>query len=189
MAPSLSLYIAATLDGFIARTDGSIDWLADIDENNTDYGYTPFYSSVDGVIMGSTTFELIQSFGPWPYSDKPTFVFTRRSLQTEIKNVFFVSGDPRQLLLSSEFEKFRKIWLVGGSALIASCLKKDMIDDFVLTILPLILGHGLRLFSSPISEQWLTMVACQQYEGGVLQIHYRKKSENAGASDQTEAPK
>jgi dihydrofolate reductase len=127
MAPSLSLYIATTLDGFIARADGAIDWLTRIDENNNDYGYATFYDSVDSVIMGSTTFDLIQSFGSWPYSDKPSFVFTRRSLKTEIKNITFVSGDPKQLLLSLEFEKFKKVWLVGGSMLIASCLKKTLL--------------------------------------------------------------
>lgn len=174
MAPSVSLYIATTLDGYIARADGAIDWLTRIDENNTDYGYAPFYDSVDGVIMGSTTYELISSFGPWPYEDKPAFVFTRRSLQSELENVHFVTGDPKQVLVAPEFSHFKRLWLIGGSALIGSCEKKSLIDEYILTVLPVVLGHGLRLFASPISEQWLTLVACQQFNGGVLQLHYKR---------------
>lgn len=175
MAPSLILYIATTIDGCIARADGAIDWLTSIDEHNTDYGYADFYNSVDAVIMGSTTYEFVSSLGPWPYEDKPTFVFTRRTLQTECKNVYFVSGDPKQLVESNEFTKFNRVWLVGGSALIASFQKKNLIDEYILTILPVVLGHGLKLFASPISEQWLTMVGCQSFDGGVLQVQYQRR--------------
>ena len=174
MAPSVSLYISSTLDGYIARADGSIDWLTSIDDNDTDYGYANYYKTIDGLLMGSTTFEMICSLGPWPYADKPTFVFTRRNLQAEMQNVYFIVGDPQQVLSSADFSQFRRLWLVGGSTLIASCLKKGLIDEYVLTILPVILGHGLRLFSSPVPEQWLTMDSCQHYERGVLQIHYVK---------------
>lgn len=168
----LSLYIAMTLDGYIARADGAIDWLTNIDNNNTDYGYDKFYQTIDAIIMGSTTYELITSFGVWPYN-KPVFVFTRRELSTEKQEISFVSGDPKQVLTSPQFASFKRVWLVGGSALIASCQKKNIIDEYILTTLPVILGHGLRLFSSPISEQWLTMVSCKQYKGGVIQAHYR----------------
>jgi dihydrofolate reductase len=173
--PQLSLYIAATLDGFIARADGAIDWLARIDENNTDYGYAAFYDSVDALIMGSTTYDFVASLGPWPYDDKPVFVFTRRTLTPASSNVFFVSGDPLQVIHSVAFTQFKKVWLVGGSALIASCQKKNCIDEYILTILPVLLGHGLRLFASPIAEQWLSAISCQQFEGGVLQVQYRRK--------------
>lgn len=175
MEPVLSLYISTTLDGYIARADGAIDWLTHIDENNTDYGYAAFYDTVDAVIMGSTTYELISSFGPWPYEDKPTFVFTRRTLQAKSGNITFVSGDPAQVLALPAMAHFKKVWLVGGSSLIASCQKKNLIDEYILTILPVLLGHGLKLFSSPISEQWLLMVSCQQYKGGVLQLQYKRK--------------
>ncbi|MBN1309011.1 MAG: dihydrofolate reductase [Chitinispirillaceae bacterium] len=174
MAPSISLYISSTLDGFIARADGAIDWLTRIDENDTDYGYAAYYDSIDGLIMGSTTFELIRSLGPWPYPSKPTFVFTRRSLRVEGGNIHFVTGDPQQVVGSQQFLRFKRLWLVGGSALIASCLKRKLIDEYILTVLPVLLGHGLRLFPSPIAEQWLSLASCRTYERGVLQLHYRK---------------
>ena len=175
MSPSISLYIAQTLDGYIARADGAIDWLAQIDEHDHDYGYAAFYDTVDAVIMGSTTFEMIHSLGPWPYSDKSTFVFTRRSLKTDADNVYFVSGDPQLVLYNTQFSRFGRLWLVGGSSLIASCIKKRLVDEFILTVLPVMLGHGLRLFPSPVAEEWFELVSCRQYDWGVLQLHYRKK--------------
>ncbi|MBN1577185.1 MAG: dihydrofolate reductase [Chitinispirillaceae bacterium] len=178
MAPSVSLYISNTLDGFIARADGAIDWLTRIDEIDTDYGYAAYYDSIDGLIMGSTTFELIRSLGPWPYPGKPSFVFTRRDLQAESGNIYFVTGDPQQIVGSKELSRLKRLWLVGGSALIASCLKKNLVDEYILTVLPVLLGHGLRLFPSPVAEQWLSLVSCRTYDRGVLQLHYRKiKSE------------
>jgi dihydrofolate reductase len=172
MIPVVSLYIAGTLDGYIARANGAIDWLANIDENDTDYGYADFYNSIDALLMGSATFEMIQSFGAWPYGDKPTFVFTRRSLSTDLGNVYFVSGDPYQVIVSPECSSFQRLWLVGGSALIGSCMKKGIVNEYILTILPVLLGHGLCLFPSPAPEQWLNLVSCMQYERGVIQLHY-----------------
>ncbi|MBN1758791.1 MAG: dihydrofolate reductase [Chitinispirillaceae bacterium] len=174
MAPSISLYISSTLDGFIARADGAIDWLTRIDDNDTDYGYAEFFDSVDGIIMGSTTFEMIQALGPWPYPEKPTFIFTNRSLKASAENIYSVSGDPVQVVGSKAFSQFRKLWLVGGSALIGSFLKRGLIDEYIITILPVVLGQGLRLFASPVQEQWLSMVSCTPYDRGVLQLRYMR---------------
>jgi dihydrofolate reductase len=174
MAPSVCLYISSTLDGYIARADGAIDWLTRIDDNDTDYGYAELYDSVDGIIMGSTTFEMIQALGPWPYTEKPTFIFTNRSLKATSANVYAVSGDPAQVVGSKAFSRFRKLWLVGGSALIGTFVKRQLIDEFIITILPVVLGQGLRLFPSPVQEQWLSMVSCTPYDRGVLQVRYMK---------------
>lgn len=174
MAPSVSCYISCTLDGYIARADGAIDWLTRIDDADTDYGYGEFYNSVDGIIMGSTTFEMVLSLGPWPYSEKPAFIFTNRALKANAQNAYSVSGDPRQVVGSTAFSQFRKLWLVGGSALIGSFLKRGLIDEYIITFLPVILGQGLRLFASPVQEQWLALTACTQYDQGVLQMRYAR---------------
>lgn len=174
MAPSVSCYISSTLDGYIARADGAIDWLTRIDDTDTDYGYGEFYDSVDGLVMGSTTFEMIQALGPWPYSEKPSFIFTNRSLKANAPNAYSVSGDPIQVIGSSAFSQFRRLWLVGGSALIGTFLKRGLIDEYIITLLPVILGQGLRLFSSPVQEQWLSLTGCTQYDRGVLQMRYAR---------------
>jgi dihydrofolate reductase len=172
MAPLVSLYISSTLDGYIARADGAIDWLTHIDENDTDYGYAEFYDSVDGILMGSTTFEMIQALGPWPYPEKPTFIFTNRLLKASASNIFSVSGDPEPIIHSDEFSQFSNLWLVGGSSLIGAFIEKCLIDEYLLTILPVVLGQGLRLFSTPVPEQWLDLLSCTQYDRGVLQLRY-----------------
>lgn len=175
MPPSVCVYISTTLDGYIARADGAIDWLTNIDENDTDYGYSKFYDTVDGLLMGSNTYELIRSLGPWPYSVKPSFVFTRRSLRSDGENIRFVAGDPAQVVRAPEMASFKRLWLVGGSSLIGGFVAKGVIDEYYLTILPVVLGHGLRLFPSPAPEHWLSMKSCRTYEGGVLQVLYRRR--------------
>jgi len=175
MPPSVYVYIATTLDGYIARADGAIDWLTNIDENDTDYGYSEFYDTIDGVLMGSNTYEMIRSLGPWPYSGKPSFVFTRRNLRSGGENIHFLAGDPAQIVKSEEFSRFKRLWLVGGSSLIGSFVARGVIDEYYLTILPVVLGHGLRLFPSPAPEQWLSMKSCRTYEGGVLQVLYSRR--------------
>ncbi len=174
MPPSVSVFISATLDGFIGRADGALDWLTQIDDSDTDYGYEEYYDSVDGVLMGSNTYEMISSLGPWPYSSKPSFVFTHRNLKACGTNIFFVSGDPLQLVSSRQLSSFRRLWLVGGSGLIANCLKRRLIDEYVITLLPVILGHGLRLFPSPIAEEWLSLAGFRTYDRGVIQLCYRR---------------
>jgi dihydrofolate reductase len=174
MPPKVSLYISSTLDGFIARADGAIDWLIDFDDSDTDYGYADYYDSVDGLLMGSATFEMIRSLGPWPYNGKPAFVFTRRELAAEERDIYFYSGDPRQVIGSREFSGLGKLWLVGGSSMIAACIRKDLIDEYIITQLPVVLGHGLRLFPSPAPELWLHMTDCSSYDRGVLQVRYER---------------
>jgi dihydrofolate reductase len=172
MPPSVSLYISTTLDGYIARSDGAIDWLTRIDENDTDYGYEKFFASIDGLIMGSATFDFIRTLGPWPYGDKPSFIFTRRALNNDEQNISFVAGDPAQFLESEAVAPLSRLWLVGGSSLIAPFVRKDLIDEYIITVLPVVLGHGLRLFPSPAPEQWLEMTSCTTFNRGILQVQY-----------------
>jgi dihydrofolate reductase len=182
MPPLVSLFISCTLDGYIARADGAIDWLTHIDDNDTDYGYQEFYDTIDGLLMGSTTFNLIRSLGSWPYDGKPTFVFTRRELPADNRDVHFLAGDPKRLVESGELSALRRLWLVGGSSLIATCIKNDIIDEYIITILPVLLGHGLRLFPSPVGEQWLAMTSCRTYDRGILQVRYLREKKETGFS-------
>lgn len=176
MAPVVTLYIATTLDGFIARADGGIDWLTQVDDQDNDYGYEAFYNTVDGLLMGSATYDMINSFGEWPYPNKHTFVFTRRAMQSDRRDVHFIAGDPQQVVRSPQFERFKHLWLVGGSTLIADCVQKNLIDQYILTMVPLLLGHGLRLFPSPMPEQWLSLVSSEQFDRGILQLRLARNS-------------
>ena len=168
---SVVLYIATSLDGFIARSDGRVDWLF----TDEDYGYSAFFETIDTLIMGRKTYEQVLSFGEWPYSGKQTYVFTHRNLKTERDDVVFVSGKPDSVLSQFKAKGFSRIWLVGGAELTTSFLRAGLVDEYIISVHPVLLGDGIPLFSSSIPEEELVLVKSTQYPRGLLQVHYEKK--------------
>ncbi|MFN6536396.1 MAG: dihydrofolate reductase family protein [Nostoc sp. EkiNYC01] len=171
----VTLYIATSLDGYIARSDGGIDWLSIVEAQGEDYGYAAFYESIDAIVLGSKTYELGLSFGEWPYPKKKSFVFTQRHLKSDREDVVFVSDTVNHALASIEAQGFKNIWLVGGGALINSFLGHSLIDEYIISTIPIILGDGIRLFPPPSPEEKLELIHSKQYPSGLLQAHYRRK--------------
>ncbi|PHJ56893.1 deaminase/reductase [Nostoc linckia z18] len=171
----VTLYIATSLDGYIARSNGEIDWLSMFEAQEEDYGYAAFYQSIDAIVLGSKTYELGLSFDQWPYPDKKSFVFTQRHFKCDRNDVVFISDPVNYALSSIEAEGFKNIWLVGGGALINSFLKHSLIDEYIISIIPIILGDGVRLFPPPTPEEKLEMMNSKQYPSGLIQVHYRQK--------------
>lgn len=172
--PRVKLYIACSLDGYIAREDGSIDWLTEYENNSeTDYGYSKFYASIGTVIMGRKTYEQVLGFGDWPYAEKKTYIFTRQSepLHRE-KNVEFISGDVGEFTRRLKENTDENIWLVGGSQLIRAFLEKDLVEDMIVFIVPIILGSGIPLFDRIGKEIRLKMINIERYESGLVGIEY-----------------
>jgi len=172
--PRIKLYIACSLDGFIARENGSIDWLTAYENSpETDYGYSEFYSSIGTVLMGRKTYEQVLGFGVWPYGEKKTYVFTRQKepLSRE-KNVEFVSGDAGKFARRLKENTDEDIWLVGGSQLIKEFLKEDLVQDLIIFIVPLILGSGIPLFDRIGKEVKLRMIDTERYESGLIMLEY-----------------
>lgn len=173
--PRVKLYIACSLDGYIAREDGSIDWLTKYDNNpETDYGYSEFYSSIGTVLMGRKTYEQVLGFGNWLYAEKKTYVFTRQKepLRQE-KNVEFVSGNVGEFVRRLKESTNEDIWLVGGSQLIKVFLEEDLVDDMIIFIVPIILGGGIPLFDRIGKEIRLKMTNTERYESGLVRIEYK----------------
>jgi dihydrofolate reductase len=173
--PTVVLYVATSLDGFIARSDGAVDWLF----TDGEYGYSAFYESVDALVMGSRTYEQVLTFGPWPYPGKPTYVFTRRALKTGREDVVFVSGEPADVLDHLAGRGLDRIWLVGGAGLVASFRDAGLIDEYILSIHPILLGDGIPLFSAPAPEEGLEFVGSEAYASGLLQVCYRRRGESS----------
>ncbi|WP_414573933.1 dihydrofolate reductase family protein [Nostoc sp. CCY 9925] len=169
----VTLYIATSLDGYIARSNGGIDWLSIVETPEEDYGYAAFYDSIDAIVLGSKTYELGLSFDQWPYPDKKSFVLTQRDLKCDREEVVFISDTVNNALASIEKEGFKNIWLVGGGALINSFLRQSLIDEYIISTIPIILGDGIRLFPPPTCEQKLQLINSKQYPSGLLQAHYR----------------
>jgi dihydrofolate reductase len=170
--PRVKLYIACSLDGFIAREDGSIDWLTEYENNpETDYGYSEFYASIGTVLMGRKTYEQVLSFGDWPYAEKRTCVFTgqKEPLSRE-KRVEFVSDNVGEFMRRLKGNTDEDIWLVGGSQLIRAFLEEDLVEDLIVFIVPVILGSGIPLFDRIGKEIKLRTVSIEKYENGLVKM-------------------
>jgi dihydrofolate reductase len=171
------LYIAVSLDGYIARLNGDVDWLNDF-ENGQDYGYKSFLESIDALLIGRKTYEQILTFGDWPYSSKPSWVFSHRKFENKNPEISITSQPPESLLSKFEKKGFNQVWLVGGANLLDYFIKKNLISDYILSIMPTILGQGIPLFTEQHIERKLEIAAIKDYPNGVVQVHY--KSMNPG---------
>ncbi|AKB30563.1 Dihydrofolate reductase [Methanosarcina siciliae T4/M] len=173
--PVIKLYIACSLDGFIARENGNIDWLTEYENSSeTDYGYSEFYSSIGTVLMGRKTYEQVLGFGVWPYGEKKTYVFTRQNepLRRE-RNIEFVSGDVGKFVRRLKENTDEDIWLVGGSQLIRAFLEEDLVQDLIIFVVPVILGGGIPLFNRIGKEVRLRMIDTKRYENGLVRLEYK----------------
>lgn len=156
-------YVAMSLDGYIARTDGRLDWL---EKYNEDYGYKVFLDSIDIIIMGNTTYKQILTFGEFPYKDKKCFVLSRG--QGKGDHVKFITD------LKKVEKMDGKIWLVGGADLANQFLENKMIDKMIISIMPLILGDGIRLFDKQ-REIGLELKNSKEFKTGVVQLEFNIK--------------
>lgn len=176
------LYIAASLDGFIADRDGGVDWLDRFtDPADGDYGYADFYDGVGALVMGRTTYDQVRGFGDWPYPSKPTVVFAHDPPDADRPDVSFTSGDPAEVVASLRKQMDgdpgsgpgQVLWLVGGGELIASFRERGLIDEIILTVIPVLLGEGVPLFVGAQPEAALRLIDVQRFESDIVQLHYR----------------
>ena len=163
----ITLYIASSLDGYVARENRDIEWLPQSDAS----GYDEFYKTIDTVIMGKTTYDQVLTFGEYPYKDKKSYVFTRNNNQTNDENVEFISN-------LDEFVKDMlpnldgNIWLVGGGQIISSFVNNGIVDEIILSIIPVALGKGVSLFQNIQKEAKLELVKTTNYDNFV-ELHYK----------------
>ncbi|MDL2213701.1 dihydrofolate reductase family protein [Bacteroides sp. OttesenSCG-928-D19] len=169
----IKLYIAASIDGYIARSDGDLDWLTKYPINsNTNYGYDDFYKSVDIVIMGGQTYrDILNMDFVWPYKDKMTYVITRNPMETK-ENVHLITENIIEEISKLREENGKDIWLVGGGQLITMLLNQDMVDEMAITTIPVLLGNGIPLFSSSLKELKWKLQESVSYDNGVLKTTY-----------------
>ena len=165
----LVLYIATSLDGYIARPSGAFDWLF----SDQDYGYTEFFAGVDTVLMGRKTYDQALGFGEYPYTGTRGVVFSRTPRGPDA-NVTFVSGDLASFVSELKRGPGKDIWLVGGAQIVAECVRHDLIDDFRLFVHPLILGEGIPLFAPGLPERPLQFVHSQSFDSGLVEVSYQR---------------
>lgn len=165
------LFIATSLDGYIARMDGRIDWLF----TDQDYGYREFFSGVDTVVMGRKTYEQSLTFGEYPYPGRAGYVFSRTRSGQQDEHVQFISGDPVDFIAGLKKKKGKKIWLVGGADLVQDFVQADLIDEYVISVHPVILGGGIPLFRSPLPAQNLIFRDSTTFDSGLVQLSYSRR--------------
>jgi dihydrofolate reductase len=175
MTPKISVYIAASLDGFIARKNGEIDFLTAAGEGGEDYGYVEFISSVDLLVMGSHTYEKALSFTSWPYSDKKVIVLSSRGLvlPKELKDkVEVLNRSPRDLVDALTRRSIQHVYLDGGRT-IQLFLKEGLVDEMTITIIPVLIGEGLPLFGRLVQDLKFQLIGSKSFKNGFVQNKYR----------------
>ena len=176
MSSTVTLHVVSSLDGFIARKDNSISWMdgtgvyeAGISISEEDAA--AFVKAIDCYVLGSRTYEHALQLG-WPYGDTPVVVVTCREWPTARKSVEFYSGDLKTLVDVKLAPRYRNIWLVGGAILCQHFLSLGMVDEIRLTIVPVLLGDGLRLFGDSGTEQEWHLKNVVAYKNGFVELSY-----------------
>jgi dihydrofolate reductase len=167
------LYIAASLDGYIAKPEDNLSFLSTVEKENEDYGYMTFMSTVDTVILGRKTYDWILDNADFPFSDKETYVITRFPGPGTGKIIFY-TGNIKDLMLKLKSEEGKNIYCGGGAEIVNEFLNDDLIDEFVISIIPILIGRGIQLFQDGRPEQKLVLVSAKWFETGLVQIHYRR---------------
>jgi dihydrofolate reductase len=167
----VKLFIATSLDGFIAAKNGGIDWLF----TDQDYGYTDFYASIDTTLTGYNTYKDILGFGEFPYPGKTNYVFSRHHQQADKNPVTFISSDIAAFVRQLKQAPGQDIWLVGGGQINEVLLQAGLIDELIVSIHPTILGEGRPLFAGRTQRQDLHLSGSKTFETGLVQLIYQVK--------------
>jgi dihydrofolate reductase len=177
----VTIHMAASLDGFIARTDGRVDWLETSDEfaggETLDPAFVEtFLRTIDCYVMGSRTYETALSFEAkgfgWSYGDKPTFVLTNRDLPRTRGAVKFYSGDLAQFVNGQLRPTFRTIWFAGGGVVSGECLRLGLADEIRYSILPVLIGDGISFFEKLDRDVLLHLAEVKAYKSGMVGLCY-----------------
>ncbi|MFC6996910.1 dihydrofolate reductase family protein [Rufibacter roseus] len=175
MPRKVVLYIAMSLDGYIAKEDDNIDFLSKVEEPGEDYGYHAFQHTVDTLIWGRRTYDKVLSFGmsEFPHKDKKCYVLSK-SKTGQDENVEFYGGSLTELISSLKQQQGKNIYCDGGGEVVSALLKENLIDQLIISIIPHLLGSGIRLFQDGRPEQNLTLTHSSTFKSGLVQLWYNR---------------
>ena len=168
------LYISMSLDGYIATKDNSLDFLSIVEQEGEDYGYIDFVKSVDTVIIGRKTYEKVIEMGyEYPHKDKDVYIVTRTA-KPSIGNFKFYTGELTQLVNSLKNQSGKHIYCDGGAEIVNELIINDLVDEYIISVIPILLGDGIKLFKDGRPEQKLELVSAKQFGKGLTQLHYKR---------------
>lgn len=168
------LYISMSLDGYIATKDNSLEFLSIVEQEGEDYGYNEFVKSVDTVIIGRKTFEKVIAMGyEYPHTDKDVYIITRTE-RPSIGNFKFFTGELIPLVNSLKNQLGKNIYCDGGAEIANELIKNNLVDEYIISVIPILLGDGIKLFKDGRPEQKLELVSAKQFDKGLTQLHYKR---------------
>ncbi|MDX2195531.1 MAG: dihydrofolate reductase family protein [Cytophagales bacterium] len=171
------LYIASSLDGFIARPDGNLDWLTSVPNPQTgDYGYAELLNSIGTTIMGRKTYDEIIGFGvDWPYYGLSSYVVTtNNNLKIQSPDTYILTENLKNFVTDLKMRTEKDIWLVGGGQLITSFINEGILDKMIISVIPKIIGEGLSLFAYKPKETNWKLTEVKSFDTGVVNLTYER---------------
>lgn len=170
------LYIAMSLDGFIAKDEDNLDFLSVVETPGEDYGYAAFQTEVDTLIWGRKTYDKVLSFGiPFLHKDKRCMVLSRTRTGKD-ENVEYYNGDLKNLIAALRQQPGKGIYCDGGAEVVDALLKEWLIDKMIISIIPHLVGRGVRLFKNGRPEQYLKLIRSSTFPSGLVQLWYEKRT-------------
>ncbi|MBP1677135.1 MAG: bifunctional deaminase-reductase domain protein [Bacteroidetes bacterium] len=173
MDKRIILYIAMSLDGYIADSDGGLDFLSVVEKEGEDYGYEKFVESVDTIIMGRKTYDKVLSFGiDFPHAHKRCYILTRTQRPDEGNITFYNQGNLKMLIQHLKSQQGKDVFVDGGADVVNELLKDGLIDELIISVVPVLLGGGVSLFKMEYPVQKLTLSSAKSFDTGLVQLHY-----------------
>ncbi|MDX8574578.1 MULTISPECIES: dihydrofolate reductase family protein [Elizabethkingia] len=174
----ISLFIAMSLDGYIAKPNDDLSFLKLVEKEGEDYGYAEFTSKIDTIIIGRKTYDyVVNEIGASHYDNgqRDIYVITRTE-RPQVGRTTFYTGNITELVKQLKSENGKNIYCDGGAEVINELLKHNLIDEFIISVIPVILGNGTRLFKDGRPEQALEFITAKTFETGLAQLHYKRKN-------------
>lgn len=173
MSRKVVVYIAMSLDGYITKPNDDLSFLSIVEKEGEDYGYTDFIKTIDTVIIGRKTYDWVMKNVPeFPHADKDAYVITR-SERPSVGKTNFYNGNLNELVLQLKNKTGKDIFIDGGAEIVNELLKEKLVDELIISIIPILVGNGTRLFKNEIPEQSLKLIHTKHFEKGLVQLHYK----------------
>lgn len=167
-------YIATSLDGYIAKHDGDVSFLSAVDKAGEDYGYSEFLKTIDTIIVGRKTYDKVISMGfGYPVSEKEVYVISR-TIKPGYEKMKYYSGSLKKLISELKTNPGKNIFCDGGSEVLNELLNDNLIDEFVISIIPVILGDGIPMFKNGRPSSELRLLSSHEFDTGLVQLHYSR---------------
>jgi dihydrofolate reductase len=174
---TVSLFIATTLDGYIAKPGNDLSFLKLVEKEDEDYGYAEFTATIDTIILGRKTYDwVVKEIGSSHYDngERKVYVITRTERPAVGKTRFY-NGSPAELVRQLKSEEGKNIYCDGGAEVINDLLKNDLVDEMIISVIPVLVGDGTRLFKDGRPEQELELLTTKTFDTGLTQLHFRRK--------------